>query len=77
MGDPTGYLDEGKGLPWITMDCWILANLVHQVDQRIWLLARQERHTRRCAKTCTWNLQIKAASTPLEQNCTDREGARI
>lgn len=20
MGDPTGYLDEGKGLPWITMD---------------------------------------------------------
>ena len=21
MGDPTGYLDEGKGLPWITMDC--------------------------------------------------------
>ena len=21
MGDPAGYLDEGKGLPWITMDC--------------------------------------------------------
>jgi len=20
MGDPAGYLDEGKGLPWITMD---------------------------------------------------------
>ena len=24
MGDPTGYLDEGKGLPWITMDGVIL-----------------------------------------------------
>ena len=21
MGDPAGYLDEGKGLPWITMVC--------------------------------------------------------
>ena len=24
MGDPTGYLDEGKGLPWITMDYHVL-----------------------------------------------------
>ena len=23
MGDPTGYLDEGKGLPWITMDGYL------------------------------------------------------
>ena len=22
MGDPAGYLDEGKGLPWITMDSY-------------------------------------------------------
>jgi len=26
MGDPAGYLDEGKGLPWITMDHGYIMN---------------------------------------------------
>ena len=33
VGDPTGYLDEGKGLPWITMDYTCLLRLRAKVAQ--------------------------------------------
>ena len=29
MGDPAGYLDEGKGLPWIIMDTSLIGKVLH------------------------------------------------
>ena len=35
MGDPAGYLDEGKGLPWITMDIAVAVG-VQGTSRPIW-----------------------------------------
>ena len=51
MGDPTGYLDEGKGLPWITMDVGSMLAAIGGLHER--------------ARACIGSKLVSSATAPF------------